>query len=47
MLYDQPKGQGTTEYGLTIMLVAIAVIIILYMLGPAIGNLFSDVVNSI
>lgn len=47
VVYNQPKGQGSTEYGLSIMLVAIVVIIILWMLGPAIGNLFSNVVNSI
>ncbi|MBN1536941.1 MAG: pilus assembly protein [Anaerolineales bacterium] len=47
MLFNLQKGQGSTEYGLSIMLVGIAVIIILWLLGPAIGNLFSDVVNSI
>lgn len=47
MLFNFQKGQGSTEYGLSIMLVGIVVIIILWLLGPAIGNLFSDVVSSI
>lgn len=47
MLYNLQKGQGMTEYGLSIMLVGIVVVIILWLLGPAIGNLFSNVVNSI
>jgi pilus assembly protein Flp/PilA len=41
------KGQGMVEYGLILMLVAIIVIVILALLGPAVGNMFSEVVNSI
>jgi pilus assembly protein Flp/PilA len=40
-----PRGQGMVEYGLIIMLVAIIVIIVLYLLGPAVSNLFSNVVR--
>jgi len=41
------KGQGMVEYGLILMLIAIIVIIVLALLGPAIGNMFSEVVNNI
>jgi pilus assembly protein Flp/PilA len=37
------RGQGLVEYSLIILLVAIAVIAILALLGPAIGNIFSQI----
>jgi len=41
------KGQGLTEYALIIMLVAMIVVIVLWILGAPIGNLFSNVVANI
>lgn len=41
------KGQSLLEYGLIIILVAIVVLIIIYLLGPAIGNLYSNIIQSI
>ena len=43
----QKKGQGLVEYALILVLVAIEIIVILAILGPAIGNVFSDVINAI
>jgi pilus assembly protein Flp/PilA len=43
----QKKGQGLVEYALILVLVAIVVIVILALLGPAIGNIFSNIVNAI
>ncbi len=37
-------AQGMTEYGLVIMLVAMIVIVVLWILGAPIGNMFSNVV---
>lgn len=37
-------GQGLVEYALIMMLVALAVIIILALLGPAIGSMFSNII---
>ncbi|HEV2237147.1 MAG TPA: hypothetical protein VGR57_10845 [Ktedonobacterales bacterium] len=37
------RGQGLVEYSLIILLVAIAVVAILALLGPAIGNIFSQI----
>jgi pilus assembly protein Flp/PilA len=43
----QKKGQGLVEYALILVLVAIVIIVILAILGPAIGNVFSDIINAI
>jgi pilus assembly protein Flp/PilA len=47
MLLKREKGQGLVEYALILVLVAIVVIAILALLGPAIGNVFSTIINSI
>jgi len=43
----QEKGQGLVEYALILVLVAVVVIVILALLGPAIGNVFSNIVSNI
>jgi pilus assembly protein Flp/PilA len=43
----QKKGQGLVEYALILVLVAIVIIIILSVLGPAIGNVFSQIIINI
>ena len=48
MFFDHDyKGQGFVEYALIISFVVIVVIVILYLLGPAVGNMFSNVVSII
>ncbi|MGA9398675.1 MAG: Flp family type IVb pilin [Anaerolineaceae bacterium] len=41
------KGQGLIEYALIIVLVSIVVIAVLALLGPAIGNIFQQIINTI
>lgn len=41
------RGQGLVEYALVLMLVAIVVIVVLALLGPGVGNMFSNVVSGI
>lgn len=41
------KGQGLVEYALILVLVAVVVIVILALLGPAVGNIFSNIVNTL
>ena len=41
------KGQGLVEYALILLLVAIIVIVVLALLGPAIGNVFSNLMANI
>jgi len=38
------KGQALVEYSLILVFVALAVIVVLALLGPAIGNTYSNVV---
>lgn len=46
MLYmPREEGQGLVEYALILVLVAIVVIAILTILGPTIGNVFSNIVQ--
>ena len=46
-LMHREEGQGMVEYGLIIVLVAIVVIAILVLVGPAIGQIFSSVTSKI
>ena len=41
------EGQGLVEYALILVLVAVVVIVILALLGPAIGNIFSNIIDSL
>jgi pilus assembly protein Flp/PilA len=41
------NGQGLVEYALVLVMIALVVIIILALLGPAIGAAYSNVINSI
>lgn len=48
MLFEpREEGQGLVEYALILVLVAVVVIAILTVLGPAIGNIFSNIVNQV
>jgi pilus assembly protein Flp/PilA len=46
-LSKQEKGQGLIEYALIIVLVSIVVIVVLALLGPAISNIFQQIINTI
>ena len=37
------SGHGVTEYALILILAVLAVIIILWLFGPAVGKLYSDI----
>ena len=48
MIYQpREEGQGLVEYALILVLVAVVVIVILALLGPAVGNVFSNIVDNI
>lgn len=38
------EGQGLVEYALILVLVAVVVVAVMALLGPAIGNVFSNIV---
>lgn len=47
MLYaPKEKGQGLVEYALILVLVAVVVIVVLALLGPAIGDVFSEIMSA-
>jgi Flp pilus assembly pilin Flp len=41
--YKREKGQGLVEYGLILILVAVVVLIVVAVLGPSIGSMFSNI----
>ena len=47
LFLPREKGQGLVEYALILVLVAIVVIAVLLLLGPIIGNAFSNIINAI
>ena len=41
------RAQGLVEYALILMLVALIVIVMLAIFGPAVGNMYSEVISQI
>ena len=48
MIYSpqNEEGQGLVEYALILVLVSVVVIAILLFLGPILGNVFSNISNT-
>lgn len=46
LFLSQQDGQGLIEYALILVLVSITVILILAVLGPQVGNMFSQVTSA-
>jgi pilus assembly protein Flp/PilA len=46
-IFTNQKGQGMVEYALIIGLVAVIVIAVLVLLGPAIAAKFQEIVNAL
>jgi pilus assembly protein Flp/PilA len=44
---NREPGQGLVEYALIMLLVAIIVIVVLALFGPAVGNLYSSVIQNL
>jgi pilus assembly protein Flp/PilA len=48
MLFSpREKGQGLVEYALIFVFVILAVIVTLYLLGPAIGSTYSNIITEL
>ncbi|MGD2105037.1 MAG: Flp family type IVb pilin [Anaerolineae bacterium] len=45
LFLPREEGQGLVEYALILVLVAVVVIAVLALLGPAIGNVFSQIMD--
>jgi pilus assembly protein Flp/PilA len=47
LFLPREEGQGLVEYALILVLVAVVVIAILLLLGPAIGAVFSQIMDAL
>jgi pilus assembly protein Flp/PilA len=49
MLYHPrgEEGQGLVEYALILVLVALASIAVVFWIGPAVGNVYSNIISAI
>jgi pilus assembly protein Flp/PilA len=47
LFLPREEGQGLVEYALILVLVAVVVIVILALLGPEIGQIFSEIVDAL
>jgi len=47
LLLPGEQGQGLVEYALLLVFVTLVVIVILVVFGPAIGNVYSNIVTVI
>lgn len=46
MIHLAPRGQGLVEYAMIILLVGLAVIVLVWLFGAGVGNMFSNVIAS-
>jgi pilus assembly protein Flp/PilA len=44
---NSEKGQGLVEYALILILVFFVVLVILVLLGPGVGNMYSTVIDAL
>ncbi|UCC61873.1 MAG: pilus assembly protein [Anaerolineae bacterium] len=47
LFLPREEGQGLVEYALILVLVAIVVIAVLLLLGPIVGDVFSDIIKGL
>ncbi len=45
LFIPREEGQGLVEYALVILLVSVVVVVLVTVLGPGIGNMYSNVIN--
>lgn len=47
LFMPREEGQGLVEYALIIVLVALVVLVLITIFGPAVGNLYSNIMSVI
>lgn len=47
LFLHREEGQGLTEYGMVLVLVAVAIVAILVILGPKIADMYQRIVDCI
>jgi len=45
LFLHREEGQGLVEYALILVLIAIVVVAVVTLLGPTVGNVFTQIVN--
>ena len=45
--FPHEDGQGLVEYALILVLMIIIVLVALFLLGPSVGNLYTNVVENV
>lgn len=45
--HPEKDGQGIIEYALIMVFVAVVVIIIVVFVGPALGNVYSNIISAL
>lgn len=45
--FNLERGQGLVEYAMIFVLVVLVVMIVLLLLGPAVGNMYSNIISNI
>jgi pilus assembly protein Flp/PilA len=47
LFLPREEGQGLVEYALILVLVAVVVIAVLLLLGPIVGDVFSEIIDGL
>ena len=47
LFLPKEEGQGLVEYALILVLIAIVVIAVLVLVGPAVGDVFSEILDNL
>ena len=47
LIGSSEKGQGFVEYALILFLAVLVVIVVMYLFGPAVGAMYSNIIESI
>ena len=47
LFLSEEEGQGLVEYALLLILVAFVVMVVLMLIGPTLGNVFSQVIDEL
>lgn len=46
-MYAAERGQGLVEYALILVLVVLVILIIFVLFGPAVGRMYSNIVQTV
>ncbi len=47
LFIPREEGQGLVEYAMILILVSVVVVVVAILFGPAVGNIFSNIVRAV